>query len=184
MAMSDDENPFEKLKELFKEVGDPCTASDLKIITNGGWTGSEGCKIALPSELVGMWSVGREWHLIEDHCEVFGFNLMDCKSCVDNVVQLFGDEEMRKEWGEEEGEGGVNCGLNGWLPFCAVSEFEFYFVCVDENSPHYGGVRRMKNNTCEDTVLTIPPFSNFVERLTVEDLLKYDESGDDDDEDD
>jgi len=165
------------LKPLFAEVAGPVLESDLEQLEGGGWAG--GVTVQVPEPLKALWRVGAEWHLIRDHYRVFGFNIMSPVDAQKACYSVFGDgghddRGMREEWAAEvrsQG-GGVSAADKGWLPLCAVSEYDYYVVCLDAESACWGAVRHITNNTTEDRELVPAPFDNFVERLTPDGLLR------------
>ena len=54
-----------------------------------------------------------------------------------------------------------NCADYGWVCFGAISEFDYLFVCIDEQSSDFGATRYIVNNCHIDKELTNAPFDNF-----------------------
>jgi hypothetical protein len=98
-------------------------------------------------------SLGAEWHLLPtEHYNVFGFNLLDWASAERLTADIFGDAEERLAWAARELEKGkVSCAQEGWKAFASFSEFDYLFVCADEESPSFGMVRHIVNNLPEET---------------------------------
>jgi hypothetical protein len=102
------------------------------------------------------------WHLTRDHLTVFGFNVFAPSSrrgttpapaffAADDV---FGDADGALEWRDSHLHAGVNCAQAGWRAFAVTSEFDFFFVNVDAQSPECGATRHVLNNCFEDSPFT------------------------------
>ncbi len=108
---------------------------------------------AVPPTLASLWLESRTWHFSEGHCDVFGFNIFSPDSVKSGTVQIFGDLECRDEWLEymrEHQPGQPSVAECGWLCIASLSEYDFLFSCFDSSSPHFGRVRHMVNNCCEE----------------------------------
>ena len=80
-----------------------------------------------------------------------------------NKEMVFGDAPLMVEWSDRHSH--PNCADNGWECFAVVSEFDYLFVCTDENSLYFGATRWIINNCDHDSIFTNPPFGSFFERL-------------------
>ncbi|CAO3696668.1 unnamed protein product [Rhizopus microsporus] len=116
----------------FKIVGPPASNEDLD-------TFIKNCKSlgmthpAIPEELESLWRIGSEWHLVEEHYNVFGFNIYNPKEIIQITGKIFGGEEIKQEWASEIQESNL-----------------------------FGATRHMVNNCNIDEELTAPPASNFI----------------------
>ena len=133
----------------------------------------------LPEPMNALLTVAGEWHIMPDHFGVFGFNLFDNGTFL-NKTLILGDEDLVKEWKDEHSS--PNCAEEAWECFAAVSEYDYLFVCVDYDSPHYGYTRHIVNNCWEDNSLLDASFDVFFEKLemyTDEWLKQYNSTGED-----
>eukprot|EP01043_Picozoa_sp_COSAG02_P039072 COSAG02_NODE_3059_length_7451_cov_11.870919_1_plen_240_part_00 len=108
---------------------------------------------AVPPTLASLWLESRTWHFSEGHCDVFGFNIFSPDSVKSGTVQIFGDLECRDEWLEHMRERQLDqpsVAECGWLCIASLSEYDFLFSCFDSSSPHFGRIRHMVNNCCEE----------------------------------
>ena len=76
---------------------------------------------------------------------------------------IFGDEDCMEQWSEMNYH--PNCADKGWVCFGAISEFDYLFVCVDEQSSDFGATRYIVNNCHIDKELTNAPFDNFFHKI-------------------
>lgn len=117
----------------------------------------------IPYELELLWKISSEWHLIEDHYNVFGFNIYNPKNVLKTNDEIFGNEESKKEWLKYVGED--SCGNNDWICIVGYTEYDYIFVNLNKKSCSFGATRHMVNNCTIDEKLTDPPFSNFIEYI-------------------
>lgn len=154
------------ISKIFKECKSPCLNEDIENLINDlkkyGINNAE-----IPEELKILWKISSEWHLIKDHCDVFGFNIYSPEQIIEIESSncIFGDENIRKEWNKE----GYDifgheclCGDKDWVCIVAYSEYDYIFVNLNKDSSHFGFTRHMVNNTGEDDHLTDAPFENFI----------------------
>ena len=150
---------IENIKDKFIECKFPCTDKDKnKLIID-----LKEYKIDnpdIPEELKILWNISSEWHLIEDHHNVFGFNIFSPKEIIKITNDIFGDENVRKEWLEDLGNN--SCGNKSWICISSYSEYDYIFVNVNKKSKYFGGTRHMINNCTIDNELTKPPFVNYI----------------------
>lgn len=143
----------------FKIVGPPASNEDLD-------TFIKNCKSlgmthpAIPEELESLWRIGSEWHLVEEHYNVFGFNIYNPKEIIQITGKIFGGEEIKQEWASEIQ--GISCADKDWLCVCGYSEYDYIFMNFDKESSLFGATRHMVNNCNTDEELTAPPASNFI----------------------
>lgn len=114
-----------------------------------------------PPELKALMKKGSEWHVFENHYNVYGLNLMSSRGKFLPKVNVLGDEELIVEW-KETFEGQRNSASDDYECFAAISEYDYLFVNINKQSKYFGEVRLVVNNCVEDTVFSPPPFSNFV----------------------
>ena len=114
--------------------------------------------IGTPSLLREIWKFGNEWHLLErDHYNCYGFNIFSIESLDDISLSIFGDSEERQAWAERETNNGrfsISCADLSWRAFASFSEFDFLFICIDEESKEHGTVRHIINNCCEEYTIS------------------------------
>lgn len=151
---------IENIKEIFIECKPPCLDKDIeKLIEDLKKHGINNPDI--PEELKILWNISSEWHLIEDHYNVFGFNIFSPKEIMKITNDIFGDENVRKEWLEDLGN--TSCGNKDWICISSYSEYDYIFVNVNKNSNFFGGTRHVINNCTIDKKLTKPPFVNYID---------------------
>jgi hypothetical protein len=115
---------------------------------------------AIPEQLEALWKIASEWHLIDDNYDVFGFNIYGPKKIVQTTKNVFGDEDIRKEWVSDHGND--SCGGADWLCLAGYTEYDYIFMNFNKQSDLFAATRHMVNNCNEDEELTKPPFANFV----------------------
>ncbi|CAM0138160.1 hypothetical protein VKS41_001395 [Umbelopsis sp. WA50703] len=153
---------LDSLSRLFAANKEPATQRDFETFV-------EEIKVygvsnpAIPNELESLWKIASEWHLIADHYNVFGFNIYGPKAVVQFTKDVFGDEEVREEWGSDHGED--SCGGADWLCLAGYSEFDYIFMNFNSQSKLFGATRHMVNNCDEDREFTNAPLANFVEHM-------------------
>lgn len=132
---------------------------------------------AIPVELESMWKIASEWHLIADHYNVFGFNIYGPKTVLQTTKNVFGDDEIRQEWGSDHGED--SCGDADWLCLAGYTEFDYIFMNFNSESKLYGATRHMVNNCDDDREFTNAPFAEFVRHIKMN-IEKYKEDAEED----
>lgn len=153
------EDELKVIKNKFKENKQPAIDEDFEILIKEMKT--YGVKNAdIPEELKVLWKISSEWHLIEDHYDVFGFNIYNPKQIIQYTKNIFGDENCKKEWSEYIGK--VSCADNDWLCIASYSEYDYIFMNFNRQSRFFSATRHMVNNCTEDEELTMPPFLNFL----------------------
>ena len=108
---------------------------------------------AVPPSLSSLWREGQSWHFSHGHLDVFGFNVFSPGSVKDTTVQIFGDLECRDDWLEhmrQHQPQQPSVAGPGWLCIASLSEYDYLFCCFDSASAHFGRVRHMVNNCCEE----------------------------------
>lgn len=156
------EQRLREIKEKFKECSSPCANQDIEALRNYmkivGVVHPE-----IPKELVSMWNLSSEWHLIHDHYDVFGFNVFGPKKLVDLTACVFGDNEIRQEWEQELGPD--SCAHIDWLCFASYSEYDYIFVNLNKDSTLFGATKHMVNNCNQENIATQAPFINFIDYM-------------------
>ncbi|GAB5593433.1 hypothetical protein Unana1_08333 [Umbelopsis nana] len=120
------------------------------------------CNPAIPDELELLWNIVSEWHIIADQYDVFGFNIHGPKKVLQTTKNVFGDEDIRKEWVSDHGKD--PCGAD-WLCLAGYTEYDYLFMNFNRQSELFGTTRHMVNNCNEEKELTKPPLANFVEYI-------------------
>lgn len=126
----------------------------------------------LPSELQELLKIGSEWSLTGD--DIYGFNIA-YTSDRETKVGILGDEECLQEWDDDHGP--PNVAENEYHFLGGYSEYDYFFVNADPNSPDFGATRLIVNNCNDDDALTTGAFINFLktaDRFSKE-FLKDDE---------
>lgn len=158
---------IENINKLFKECKSPCLNKDIeKLIEDLKEYGIDNPDI--PDELKILWKVSSEWHLIKNHCDVFGFNIYSPKDVIQITYNIFGDESIREEWNEV----GTDifrhkclCGNKDWVCISGYSEYDYIFVNLNKDSLLFGATRHIVNNCGEDNELTDSPFEKFIDYI-------------------
>ncbi|KAK9752641.1 hypothetical protein K7432_018017 [Basidiobolus ranarum] len=156
-------NVLEEMNSLasqFKANDQPATDQDFTAFVSE-MSGYGVSNPAIPDHLKTLWKIASEWHLIEDNYNVFGFNIYGPKNIVQVTKNVFGDEDIRKEWATDNGN--ESCGGTDWLCLAGYDEYNYIFMNFNKQSDLFGSTRHMVNNCNEDNDLTKPPFSNFIE---------------------
>lgn len=154
------------INKLFEKCKYPCKYEDIDMLLE--YLRKYGVdNPGIPKELEIMWRISSEWHLIENHYDVFGFNIHSPEQIIkiESSNCIFGDENIRKEWNKE----GYDifgheclCGDRDWVCIVAYSEYDYIFVNLNKNSSYFGFTRHMVNNSGEDNHLTDAPFEKFI----------------------
>lgn len=156
------EKTLKNINKYFKECKSPCVDKDIEIlIENLKKYGINDPNI--PKELKIIWKIASEWHLIEDHYNVFGFNIYNPNDIIRITNDIFGDDNCRKEWLENIGK--YSCGNKDWICIIGYSEYDYIFVNLNKNSPFFGSTRHIVNNCTIDEHLTDPSFTNFIDYM-------------------
>ncbi|ORX97938.1 hypothetical protein K493DRAFT_313885 [Basidiobolus meristosporus CBS 931.73] len=151
--------PLQNLAEHFKDNSEPAQEHDFEELVKA-MEQSGVSNPAIPEELKEMWKIASEWHLVNDHYNVFGFNIYRPESIVQTTLDVIGGDELRKEWAEEHGKD--SCGGQDWLCLAGYSEYDYIFVNFNAKSAAFGAARHMVNNQNVENEVTKAPFSNFV----------------------
>ena len=153
------DHQIQELAKQFKANSAPAQEHDLQKLLED-MKANNVSNPAIPKDLEKLWKVASEWHLIEDHIEVFGFNIYSPTKLIGTTLQIFGDKEIKTEWAQEQGDN--SCAGSDWLCLAGYSEFDYVFVNLNEKSPFFGSTRHMVNNTGEEHEASKAPFSNFI----------------------
>ena len=107
----------------------------------------------VPPSLAALWREAGEWHFSRDHHNAFGCNVFAPATVVRTTEQVFGDWGCRADWRRDLASrqlGQPSVADAGWLCVASFSEYDYLFCCFDSASPHFGHVRHMVNNCCEE----------------------------------
>lgn len=167
------------VQSRFFDVKPPASAADVQGFLDELSKCAAG-EVALPPLLAALWKQGSEWHLLKDHYGVFGLNFESPSKVIALSNDVFGEQDVRKEWANEHDAGAASA---GWVCFGAFSEFDFLFVCCLKNSPSFNTVRWIVNNCSEENTVEDEDEAGFFARVArFVDSLPPPKCGDDDDE--
>jgi len=151
-----------KLKEIAEKDGEvhgEAKVEGCKALASGEWSDSEK-GLELPALLSMMLQEGVKWNFTKDSMDCFGLNIFVAPPT--ETTFIFGDEDMKKEWVNDIS--GENCAEGDrWASVAVSSEYDYFFVNLDQESDRFGAVRHIVNNIQEDTPFTEPPFENFLD---------------------
>mmetsp|Transcript_95433 Transcript_95433/g.168609 ORF Transcript_95433/g.168609 Transcript_95433/m.168609 type:complete len:194 (-) Transcript_95433:84-665(-) len=143
---------FEKRGKIFEKLdGEDKAGHDAKL--------AEGQE--LPESLKKLLQKGAKWRFDN----FFEFDDGACNlylTLPDETTCIFGDEDSRKEWLDENKEGAAG---ENWAMVCSTSEFDYYFVNIEKTSKNFGQVNWIKNNGPEEKMFTPAPFDKFLDAV-------------------
>lgn len=141
---------------LFSPGSPPPTVSGARLLTSESKLPAG---LGLPESLKQMLHIGTKWNFFQKSYDCFGLNMFAVPPA--STTWVFGDADSREEWHDRHGEESV--AGNGWALIATSSEFNYYFVNMQLDSPDFGAVRAIVNNCDEEGPFTPAPFERFLD---------------------